>query len=112
MTISPFYYLVNEYEALQEEADEFYGERNEEMDEEASLMCPCCRSGVIREVQPGLCACSHCGLKVGRTLSQLRNQFSSIYQLHPCPKLLQCELVSSQGLHFSCPYCTFSTLLQ
>lgn len=74
-------------------------------------MCPCCCVGFLHEIEPNYCVCSHCGMDVHRNPVELRQQFSSIYQQHPCPRALHCQLIPLKGLLFSCPSCNFSMFL-
>lgn len=104
--------VVQEYEDLQEEADVYYDELHEELNDNGdSVMCPCCCVGFLHEVEPNYCVCSHCGMDVHRNLVELRQQFSSVYQQHSCPKVLHCQLIPSKGLLFSCSSCNFSMFL-
>lgn len=105
--------VVQMIEQMQEEADIYYGELYDEMEAyEESIICPVCHLGSLREVSHQYCLCSNCGIDIHSSLGDLQRLFANIYQQHQCPRALECHFVHGQGLHFTCPQCSFSHFLQ
>ena len=100
------WWIVNDYENA---IEDYY---NNVYEDDCSLPCPRCYSGLLYEIQPSFTVCNKCGLDIPASLDVVQTQLSLVYQEHPCSKMLSCTFIPTCGLQFFCNECGFSKLMQ